>query len=103
MIFCILILGVITERNLLPVTSLNFGRTQAPVSSGKHTLGRLECSGKVILNGMPKSCKDLWRLGYSLVGLYLVQGDSGFVETVYCDMNRLPGDPSMYLISFQCN
>ena len=88
-------IGVITERTLLPVTSLNFGRTQAPVSIGKHMLGRLECSGKVVLNGMPKSCKDLWRLGYSLAGLYLVKGDSGLVETVYCDMNRLPGDPSI--------
>lgn len=74
------------------MTQLNFGRTIAPTSKSRHTLGRLECSGKVVLDGMPASCQDLWRIGYSLSGLYSVKGSSNKVETVYCDLTKLPGD-----------
>ncbi|EFX82526.1 hypothetical protein DAPPUDRAFT_27396, partial [Daphnia pulex] len=36
-------MSVITDKNVLPVTRLNFGRTQLETSSGVHTLGRFEC------------------------------------------------------------
>ena len=52
----------------------------------------MECNGKVVLNGMPASCEDLWRIGYTLSGLYSIKGSSNKVETVYCDFNKLPGD-----------
>ncbi len=75
------------------MTKLNFGRTVAPASVNRHTLGRFECSGKVVLNGMPSSCQDLWRIGYTLSGLYSIKGpSSGKVETVYCDFSKEPGD-----------
>jgi hypothetical protein len=81
------------DKELLPVTALQFGRTIAPTSTNRHTLGRLECSGKVVLNGMPSSCQDLWRIGYTLSGLYSIKGSSSSkVETVYCDFSKLPGD-----------
>ncbi|EFX63162.1 hypothetical protein DAPPUDRAFT_17597, partial [Daphnia pulex] len=35
--------GAITDKNVLPITRLNFGRTQLETSSGVHTLGRFEC------------------------------------------------------------
>ncbi|XP_057370157.1 uncharacterized protein LOC130691260 [Daphnia carinata] len=87
--------GVITDKDLLPITKLNFGRTIAPTSISTHEIGRLECSGKVVLNGMPTSCQDLWRVGYVLSGLYSIKGSSNKVETVYCDFSKLPGDEGL--------
>ncbi|XP_046635082.1 uncharacterized protein LOC124314096 isoform X1 [Daphnia pulicaria] len=88
--------GTLMDKELLPVTALQFGRTIAPTSTNRHTLGRLECSGKVVLNGMPSSCQDLWRIGYTLSGLYSIKGSSSSkVETVYCDFSKLPGDQDL--------
>ncbi|XP_032776653.2 contactin-associated protein-like 3 [Daphnia magna] len=87
--------GVITDKDLLPITKLNFGRTIAPTSMSSYKIGRLECSGKVVLNGMPTSCQDLWRVGYILSGIYSIKGSSSRVETVYCDFNKLPGDEGL--------
>ena len=53
-------IGFITDKNTLPVTRLNFGRTQLETSSGIHTLGRLDCTGSVALMRMPVSCEDLF-------------------------------------------
>lgn len=61
--------GIITDKNYLPITRLNFGRTQLSTSSGEHTLGRLICSGQLQFNGMPTSCKDLWLIGHTLGGI----------------------------------
>ncbi|XP_046461282.1 uncharacterized protein LOC124207727 isoform X1 [Daphnia pulex] len=83
--------GIISNKNLLPVTSLNFGRTQLESSSGVHTLGPFECSGQVAITGIPSSCEDLWRGGHTLSGLYSVMGATK-VETVFCDFAKLPGD-----------
>ena len=84
------------------MTKLNFGRTVAPGSVNRHTLGRFECSGKVALNGMPSSCQDLWRIGYTLSGLYSVKGpSSNKVETVYCDFSKKPGDEGAVLNKFR--
>ncbi|XP_046633665.1 uncharacterized protein LOC124313039 [Daphnia pulicaria] len=74
--------GRITLKNVLPVTKLNFGRTIH--NGGSHTLGKLICSGKSISPVYPKSCTDLWRIGHTLNGLYLIQGDK-HVELVHCD------------------
>ena len=83
--------GVITDKSYLPVTRLNFGRTQLESSSGVHTLGRFECTGQVSVSGMPKSCTDLWKIGHTLSGIYSVMG-SAYVETVYCDFAKLPNE-----------
>jgi hypothetical protein len=83
--------GVITNKNILPVTRLNFGRTQLETSSGIHTLGRFECSGTVALTRMPTSCEDLWLVGHTLNGFYSVMG-SAMMESVYCDFTKLPGN-----------
>ncbi len=83
--------GLITDSGILPITRLNFGRTPLETSSGVHTLGRFECTGQVAVTGMPKSCEDLWRTGHSLSGLYSVMGNA-MVESVYCDITKLPSD-----------
>ena len=85
------ITGVIEDKNILPITRLNFGRTQLETSSGVHTLGRFECTGQVAVTGMPSSCEDLWRMGHTLSGLYSVVGSS-MIESVYCDFAKLPND-----------
>ena len=82
-------LGDITDKKYLPITRLNFGGTQLETSSGIYTLGKFECNGKVRINGIPKSCTDLWKIGHTLSGIYSVMG-SDFVETVYCDFAQLP-------------
>ena len=82
-------IGVITDKRHLPITRLNFGRTQFETSSGVHTLGRFECSGQVSVSGVPTSCSDLWKIGNTLSGIYSVMG-SDYVETVYCDFTKLP-------------
>jgi hypothetical protein len=81
--------GVITDKNVLPVTRLNFGRTQLETSSGVHTLGRLVCT--LTFSGLPKSCQDLRLIGHTLNGFYSVMG-SAKMESVYCDFTKLPDD-----------
>ena len=93
---CLIILfvnesGVITDKEILPITRLNFGRTQFEISSGVHTLGRFQCSGQVTISGIAKSCEDLWRIGHSLNGVYFIVG-SAMMESVYCDFTKLPDD-----------
>jgi hypothetical protein len=84
--------GVITAKTILPITKLNFGRTQLSSSSGAHTLGRFECSGgDTTVTGMPTSCEDLWRMGHSLSGLYFVM-EGKLVKNVYCDFTKLSGE-----------
>jgi hypothetical protein len=83
--------GFITDKKLLPVTRLNFGRTHFEISSGVHTLGRFQCSGQVAISGIAKSCEDLWRIGHSLNGVYFIVG-SAMMESVYCDFTKLPED-----------
>jgi hypothetical protein len=87
--------GVITDKEVLPVTKLNYGRTQLETSSGIHQLGRFECTGQVAVTGMPTSCEDLWRMGHTLSGLYSVLGIA-MVESVYCDFAKLPSDAGKF-------
>ena len=86
-----MLVGIITDKNVLPVTQLNFGRTQLTTSSGVHTLGRFECTGSVALTGLPTTCKDLWLIGHTLNGFYFVMGNAT-MESVYCDFTQLPDD-----------
>ena len=88
------IAGFITEKTLLPVTQLFFGRA---FTTGRPTLGRFICSGKPSVNGIPKSCVDLLRIGHTLTGLYSVAG-KGRVESVYCNFDKLSTDPSKNLL-----
>jgi hypothetical protein len=81
--------GVITDKNVLPVTRLNFGQTQLETSSGVHTLGQLVCTAT--FSGLPKSCQDLRLIGHTLNGFYSVMG-SAKMESVYCDFTKLSGD-----------
>ncbi|XP_057368213.1 uncharacterized protein LOC130689201 [Daphnia carinata] len=81
--------GIITDKNILPIMRLNFGRTMENSSSGLHTLGPLECWGKLETKQLPSSCEDLWRIGHVFSGFYSVKGEK-FVETVHCDFSRRP-------------
>ncbi len=82
---------MITAKNALPVSQLNFGRTSAPSTFGRYTLGRLECSGRDVDDRMPESCADLWKIGYKLNGFFDVKGD-GELQSVYCDFSKTPGE-----------
>jgi hypothetical protein len=93
--FLLNIEGVISDKNVLPITRLNFGRTILEGSSGNYTLGRLECSGQMAVTGMAKSCEDLWWIGHTLTGLYSVMG-TAMVENVYCDFTKLPSEAGVY-------
>ncbi|XP_057373213.1 uncharacterized protein LOC130694064 [Daphnia carinata] len=81
--------GIVTNKEILPITMLNFGRTQLATSSGVHTLGPFECIGQVTVDRMPSSCEDLWKTGHKLNGLYSVVGVST-VESIHCDFSKLP-------------
>ena len=94
-IFTIPNAGVISNKSVLPITRLNFGRTQLESSSGVHTLGPFECSGQIAVTGIPNSCGDLWRGGHTLSGLYSIAGAT-MVETVFCDFAKLPDDAGKY-------
>ena len=83
--------GYITNKSLLPITRVNFGRLLTALSSGHYRLGRLECTGFVAFEGMPGSCEDLKRIGHQFSGFYTVKVNSK-VQTIYCDMSKLPGD-----------
>jgi hypothetical protein len=45
----------------------------------------------VAIVGMPTSCEDLWRIGHSLSGLYLVL-EGEIVKNVYCDFTKLSNE-----------
>jgi phage shock protein A len=47
----------------------------------------------VSINGLPSSCDDLKIIGHTLNGFYFIAG-SAMIEFIYCDFNKLPGDPS---------
>lgn len=80
---------------MLPVTALNFGRIVPPLSSGKHTLGPFQCTGKRTIPTAPSSCRDLFVIGHELNGLYLIKSiTSDRVDTVFCDFTQLQDDPS---------
>jgi len=78
----------LTDKNLLPVTRLNFGRTPAG-SNGRYTLGKFQCTGRAVVQGKPTSCLQLFQIGHELNGFYMVQGDKR-IETVYCDFTQSP-------------
>jgi hypothetical protein len=82
------VVGVIESKQDLPMTRLNFGGTSQ--GSGQHTLGRLECTGKVKVEGMPTSCDDLWRIGNTMNGIYSIVANKK-VQTVFCDFNKRLG------------
>jgi hypothetical protein len=90
-----LLVGYITNKTALPVTQLNFGRTNSPDSYGRITLGKLECSGQITLD-MPESCADLRKIGHRLSGLYSIKKSDG-IHSVYCDFKKLPDDPGVHL------
>lgn len=83
------ILGVITAKALLPITRLNFGHTE--IGFGSHTLGRLECFGQVSFTEQPTACFDLWKIGHTLSGFYVVKGEQQ-MKTVFCNMSAVPGN-----------
>ena len=83
--------GVLTNKSSLPVTQLNFGRTISPSTYGRHTLGKLECSGREVEDRMPESCDDLWKIGNTLNGFFNVKGDRE-MQSVYCDFSKTPGE-----------
>lgn len=89
--------GLITDKTLLPVTRLNFGRILTPPASGRHTLGRMTCFGRLFASpSKPSSCQDLWRSGHTISGFYQVQDSpAGGIETVFCDMTQVPGQGSI--------
>lgn len=79
---------------------VNFGRTIIPSAYGKHTLGRLECSGRSQINSMPESCDDLWQRGHTLNGFYLVKATNGMFG-IYCDFDKMPGDQGIQRINYK--
>ena len=48
--------------------------------------------------GIPKSCVDLRKNGHTANGLYLIAGTEK-VETVFCDLTKLPKDSGTKLIN----
>lgn len=81
-----LISGVITLKQDLPVTKLNFGKIS--FDGGSHKLGKLECSGKSMKpNQLPTSCQDLWRIGHTLNGFYPVRNGNK-IQIIHCDFTQ---------------
>ena len=80
--------GFITDKEALPVTELHFGRTQLSGSSGRYTLGKLECSGRSIFDGFPAGCRDLHQIGHVLNGFYNVRNGNK-IDMIFCDFSSL--------------
>ena len=81
------------------MTKLNFGRI-APGANGKHTLGKLECSGRTTLTSMPISCYDLFIAGNQINGFYTVKGSSSQLVSIYCDFTKTTGATGALIGSF---
>lgn len=80
-------LGYISVRDILPVRRLLFSPPFGVQSSGRFSLGPLECHGDVIVKGIPTSCMDVWRIGHHLSGVYSVRGLNR-VHSVFCDFTK---------------
>ena len=78
--------GFITDKEALPVTELHFGRNQLSGSSGRYTLGKLECSGRSTFNEIPTGCRDLYEIGHVLNGFYPVKNGNK-IDMIYCDFS----------------
>ena len=102
-------LGSITDKELLPVTRLHFGRTALPSTSIQFTLGRLECRGRrhssIITTDsskkmlLPSNCDQLRSLGHRSSGFYLTVSKNssassssaikgGKIQTTFCDFTK---------------
>ena len=81
------------------MTRLSFGRI-APGANGKHTLGKLECSGRTTLTSMPISCYDLFIAGNQINGFYTVKGSSTQLVDIYCDFTKTTGATGTLIGSF---
>ena len=69
-------IGYIIEKDALPIQQLKFGKhpTFDPdYDYGKFTLGKLECSGRAKVTGMPTSCRDLYRIGHLFNDFYSIK------------------------------
>jgi hypothetical protein len=103
--------GAIRNKNILPITRLNFGLTKSLTSSGIHKLGRLTCSGfsrsrrnipehslkppgqvdGTAIAKLPTSCGDVKKMGYTLSGFFFIKGPK-MMESVYCNFTKLSTD-----------
>ena len=84
----------------LPITRLNYG-LDLPFSKGEHTLGALRCSGASHEKDKKRtswSCADHWRSGASPTGSYHVQRENGALDTLHCDMSKLPDEAGESLV-----
>ena len=90
-ICCFSLKGFITDKEALPVTELHFGRSQLSGSSGKYTLGKLECSGKSTFSELPEGCMDLYQIGHVLSGFYPVRSGNK-IDMIFCDFGYLFGE-----------
>jgi len=80
----------------LPIQRLRFGKTASPIqSSGAFTLGKFECSGRAVVNGMPTSCRDVYRIGHIFNDFYSIKRN-GKIEMVFCDFSWSPLDSSEF-------
>lgn len=89
-------IGYIAEKEALPIRQLKFGKHplfDPDYDYGKFTLGKLECSGRVKVNGLPTSCRDMYRIGHTLNDFYSIKKNEK-IETVFCDFSLSPFDPS---------
>ena len=92
--FFFLIQGVITDKNILPITRLNFGGTTEN-STSQHTLGRFECMGQVAVDEMPTSSEDLWRIERNLGGLYSAVMEADPSDKFDCDFQKFQNNAGM--------
>lgn len=74
---------------------MNFGRTSLPGSSGRFSVGALECAGRRSETiAMPTNCQDLFFSGHTLSAFYpVLLEDEGVnsnnqTKMVYCDFTR---------------
>ena len=85
-------IGYITDKEALPLSKLHFGRSFLSGSSGRYTLGKLECSGRSSFTGKPTGCQDLYKIGHVLNGFYPVKS-GGKIDMIYRDFALL-SDPN---------
>ncbi|XP_059351512.1 uncharacterized protein LOC130694055 [Daphnia carinata] len=80
--------GAISSERL-PVTRLRFSN---PFKGyGEYKVSRLRCQGKAKTEAMPRSCKDLWRMGHTLNGIYSIRGAKR-IRIVLCQFDKRPDE-----------
>ena len=81
--------GIVTDRNVLPITQLHLGGQTATNAAATATVGDVRCGPTPF--DLPKDCEDVHNQGYKSGEFMIWPSTDVTPYMVYCDMELVPG------------